>query len=229
MAGTGHHQLFLRLATTFACLLTHSISFPISAVPYLRLVPPSGVYVANEGSKFNLQCIADVYPVTSLMWVRNLGIESQGMADVCIMWTTCIVTAISIIFAETVTSSSTSSVNLTYPRVSSRDSGTYSCVARTSFNNMANITAVIFVTSELKLMCTHDQLTLYIIGLQDVVLFFLKGTALKNLQVNWPGLPHNLDKVWCSHVFQTQLLQISLLPEHVTVMETGWNQTLVTA
>ena len=82
------------------------------------------------------------------------------------------------------TSSSTSSVNLTYPHVSSRDSGTYSCVAGTSFNNMANITAVIFVTSELKLMCTHDQHTLYIIRLQDVVLFFLKGTALKNLQVN---------------------------------------------
>ena len=67
-----------------ACLLSMKsrLCLSISAVPNLRLVPPSGVYVANEGSNFNLQCIADVYPTTSLMWVQILGIGNQGMADI---------------------------------------------------------------------------------------------------------------------------------------------------
>ena len=106
MARPKYHQLFLWLANTklnsclVECLLSmrSCLCLPISAVPNLRLVPPSGVYVANEGSKFNLQCIADVYPVMSLMWVRILGIEIQGMADVRIMWTT--VTAISLILCR---------------------------------------------------------------------------------------------------------------------------------
>ena len=51
--------------------------------PNLRLVPPGGVYVVSDGSKFNLQCVADVYSMASLMWVQILGIGNQGMADVC--------------------------------------------------------------------------------------------------------------------------------------------------
>ena len=53
--------------------------------PNLRLVPPGGMYVISDGSMFNLQCVSDVYPTASLMWVQILGIGNQGMVDVRII------------------------------------------------------------------------------------------------------------------------------------------------
>ena len=94
MAGPKYNQLFLRLADTtklHSCLVECLLSIRsclcshISVTPNLRLVPPGGVYVVSEGSMFNLQCVVDVYPTASLMWVQILGIGNQGMVAVHIL------------------------------------------------------------------------------------------------------------------------------------------------
>ena len=92
MAGTKYHQLFLRSAVSkyawlHECLLSmrFCLCLHISVTPNLRLVPPGGMYVISDGSMFNLQCVSDVYPTASLMWVQILGIGNQGMVDVRII------------------------------------------------------------------------------------------------------------------------------------------------
>ena len=191
MGGTKYHQVFLGLVFKSTCSQISSyyvyICLSILAVPNLHLVPPGGMYVANEGSNFSLQCIADVYPVTSLMWVRILGNGNQGMADVCmyfVAYNHCMHNYN--IFAETVTSSTTSSVNLTYPCISSRNDGTYSCVARTSFN-MANITAAIFVRSKNFSQYVYTCTIYY--SLINIWSFFVKGNCPEELAstLTWPS------------------------------------------
>ena len=49
-------------------------TFSLTAVPQLRLSPPSIFisYEVDEGSPFNLQCVAELYPVMSMEWLHNI-------------------------------------------------------------------------------------------------------------------------------------------------------------
>ena len=124
------------------------ISFT-SAVPQLRLVEPGGVYGVNEGSELNVECIAEVYPVTSLEWVKIVD-GQPGAHQTFSQTVNSVVIYISPSEHPALVTTTSSSANLTFSNVSINITGTYVCVARTPYI-MNNITANVVVLCEFKL------------------------------------------------------------------------------
>lgn len=109
---------------------------------------PGGQYELIQGAEFSLKCIALVYPVTALAWVklRNRQPGNSNRLLIVIYFYTK-----SEIDFPALASSTSGSVNLTLTNVTADDAGEYACVASSPYT-FVNITANIYILCK---SCNH--------------------------------------------------------------------------